>query len=71
MTWDEVLEAAKQKRYLYYKAPLDYRPTLVSLSWNVNHPRMVRVIPPVTKGPNGADPFWADESHLLRFSLTR
>ena len=71
MTWDEVIEAAKKGCCLYYKAPLDYQPTLVLLSGYANNPSRVRVIPPVTKGPNGADPFWADESHLARFSLTR
>ena len=71
MTWDDVIELAKEHSYLYYKAPLDYRSTMVEVTWSPDHPDCVTVIPPIHTGRHRADIFLADSVHLLRFSRTR
>lgn len=65
-SWKEVLDAIGSNGknvLLHYQAPMDTRPSLVYCSRRGNG-RKIRVDPRT----NQADTFWADESHLDRFS---
>jgi hypothetical protein len=60
-TWREVQDYVNAHYTLFYHAPLDYRPVLVSAK--VRRDGKIRVTPVYTD----ADPFTADAGHLDRF----
>jgi len=61
--WNEVLAAARKQLerggYLYYRAPMDYRPSAVRVYKN----KKIRIDPEQA----GYDAFTADRHHLDRF----
>jgi hypothetical protein len=60
-TWTELLAHVSSDYSLYYQAPMDYRPVLVSAT--VRKDGRLRVSPVYSD----ADPFTADVAHLPRF----
>jgi len=64
--WTAVLAAARkqfeQRGFLYYQAPMDYRPHAVRVV-RVYKNKKIRLDPEVA----GTDPFTADRHHLDRF----
>jgi hypothetical protein len=77
-SWADVLAAAKAGENLYYRAPLDHRPTqLIPRSHSGQErcyearARSIRIWPPGSTGRGRwrtADPFTADAGHFNRFS---
>lgn len=67
MTWERVHEIAMRGGQVMYRAPLDYRPRQVTIQGGAKNKTRVRVYPPT----NNCDPFWADATHLDRFSEVR
>lgn len=59
--WNDVLAYVSLHGRIWYHAPMDINPVLVSAHRRGNG-RKVRVVP----NRRGADPFWADEAHLDR-----
>lgn len=59
-TWDDVLVFVKRGGWLFYHAPLDFRPSSVQASVR-GKGRKIRITP-----GGDCDPFWADEKHLPR-----
>jgi hypothetical protein len=65
-TWQQVIDYVDRNGWVYYHAPLDYRPVRVVAK--VKRRRsgcVIRVTPPT----RDADPFDADEAHLNRFKV--
>lgn len=60
--WSDVLHAAGRHEYLYYRAPLDYRPHAVRVV-RVYKNRKIRLDPETAD----VDPFTVDRGHLDRF----
>ena len=60
-TWQEVLDYAKARNGLWYKAPMDLRATFVGVR-RITKNRKMRLDPLSLD----ADAFWANESHLSR-----
>lgn len=61
-SWKDVLEHVRAGKPVYYHAPFDIRPVLVSATAEPQG-RTVRITPPT----RDADPFTADAGHLERF----
>lgn len=61
-SWKELLDFIKSGGWLFYHAPLDLRPTSVSVV-KVYKNGNIRIDP----NTNDADPFTADPGHLSRF----
>jgi hypothetical protein len=60
-SWPELLDHVAADYRLYYHAPMDYRPALVTAT--VRKDGKLRVTPVYSD----ADPFTADVAHLPRF----
>jgi len=60
-TWVELIDHVRAGYPLWYQAPLDYRPVLVTAV--IRKDGQLRVTPPYSN----ADPFTADQGHLPRF----
>jgi hypothetical protein len=60
-TWTEVIDHVRAEYPLFYQAPMDYRPVLVSAV--IRKDGKLRVYPALSD----ADPFTADVAHLDRF----
>lgn len=60
-TWAQLTDHVRAGYRLWYQAPLDYRPVLVTAV--LRKDGKVRVTPPYSN----ADPFTADSGHLDRF----
>ena len=63
-TWSQLVDHVRAGYPLFYQAPLDYRPVLISAV--VRRDGKLRVHPPYSD----CDPFTADEGHLPRFKRT-
>jgi hypothetical protein len=66
-SWTEVVAHARSGGKMFYQAPMDYHPSLVTVRAGT---RKIRVWPPGSHGRGRArtsDPFMADKGHLDRF----
>jgi hypothetical protein len=59
--WAQLTDHVRAGYRLFYQAPLDYRPVLVTAV--IRKDGKLRVTPPYSN----ADPFTADNGHLTRF----
>lgn len=59
--WNELIDAVRGGYSIYYHAPMDYRPVLVTAV--IRKDGKLRVTAPFAD----ADPFTADAGHLSRF----
>jgi hypothetical protein len=60
-TWSELVDCVRGEYKLFYQAPMDYKPHLVTAT--IRKDGKLRVYPCLSD----ADPFTADVAHLERF----
>lgn len=64
-SWNEILDAARAGRPLWYQAPLDFRPVRLTVRRVFKNGKIRFNAPNVS-----CDPFTADSSHADRITLT-